>query len=1140
MCRPPQPQRCLALTCFVLAVAVAALANAATAQELVTGEVQVVEPVWAQNDVATLPMPNVTQSSKYGAAVAMDGDTVVVGAPEAIKNGSAVSCGAAFVYDPSNQSSTLSLRRYTRLDPPSCALPMSFGAAVAVSASHIAVGAKSDASRGTNTGAVFLWSRNNATQAWEYAVKLTAADGQASDYFGWDVALQDGILVVGAPGDRSRAGSVYMYFSNTTSQDGMPWRYVRKLMPAVSSNSFSGGAVALDGGVLVVGAKQANSNNGVVVVYRSTTPRSAGTWVYAATLRPDASGVLQFGRAVAVHGNVIVVGAPNDNGNVGAAFVYESANAAQPAATTSWQRTSRLLPVAVEGTAALVYAGHSVAVRDDVIAMAAYSTDGAKVSAVCLFRRDLVASTFVLTARLSIAAAAPGQASSTLLGAVSLGSDTLLLAGVADVDNGMAALVTRTSGVSRAAVITSHPSGLSNDRYGSSVAVSSQAHTHSPPGVVEVLAVVGVPQDTVGSSSKCGSVFVYVFNTAGAQAAIHRSQQAAGVPPPSSSFPPRFTPPSVAGAPGYHAEEGVDMGAMPHDLAWSSANVTRRAQKVGSTRAPYDYFGTAVAVHGATFVVGAPGTNHYKVDSGVVYLFQPVVATAPLSTMTWSIRRLPAMAPATSAKLGGAVALSDELVAVVGAAGDLYSASVPISAGAVYVFDANSTSITSVSARILPPTAIAGLRFGSSVAIQGNTVVVGATGLKVDGVVNHGAVYVYTFDTRLARANNFNASTLFQFSAQLVPSSVSALFGHAVAVQTPFVAVGARSDGDVSTFAGAVFVFGFVRNGTAPSADSSQRAWRELCKILPSESDAGGFGASVSLHDHVLAIGTKVSSVNAQSAGSIAFAMPTNTLDVASPWKVTARLSGMAGEAQTQDFTGQSISVGATGLVAVGAPGTAPLAGKAYFVSPVGVQPILARVAPDVSLGVALQRLACVGQSHYTPWGACPAFVVEAPLAGTVDSPRSLTNAHLHGNDGGFKLVQELYMIGAPSTPMLQLQVSHLDMLDTSWVVYNIWFVPSARDASQRGEDVDGGLVRVAPTDTTATTSFTALSCVFDSGTGRRGGGLYVAGATAHIFGCYFVNCSAKAGGAAFVHQVRVVVASSHGCVAACMWWRWW
>ncbi|HEY0193690.1 MAG TPA: FG-GAP repeat protein, partial [Kofleriaceae bacterium] len=87
-----------------------------------------------------------------------------------------------------------------------------FGAAVAMSGDTAVIGASRDAQHGDGAGAAYVFVRTGAR--WVQQAKLVAADGAANDNFGVAVAISGDTLVVGAMFNDERdsdAGAAYVF-----------------------------------------------------------------------------------------------------------------------------------------------------------------------------------------------------------------------------------------------------------------------------------------------------------------------------------------------------------------------------------------------------------------------------------------------------------------------------------------------------------------------------------------------------------------------------------------------------------------------------------------------------------------------------------------------------------------------------------------------------------------------------------------------------------------------------------------------------------------------------------------------------------------------------------------------------------------
>ena len=133
-----------------------------------------------------------------GIAVALDGDTAAVGDP----SGSPLPAVHVFV----RTGSTWSLQ--ATLGSPSSGAD-GFGAAVALEGDVLVVGAPRDGARGVAAGAAHVFPRSGAT--WGTAARLEAADAAPGDVFGTQVALSGDVLVVGAPSDATPGGRAIVF-----------------------------------------------------------------------------------------------------------------------------------------------------------------------------------------------------------------------------------------------------------------------------------------------------------------------------------------------------------------------------------------------------------------------------------------------------------------------------------------------------------------------------------------------------------------------------------------------------------------------------------------------------------------------------------------------------------------------------------------------------------------------------------------------------------------------------------------------------------------------------------------------------------------------------------------------------------------
>jgi FG-GAP repeat protein len=194
----------------------------------------------------------------FGFAVALSGDTVVVGKPQAEFNSGNQKKGAAYVFVRSGTSWSLQTK-LTASDPSKNAF---FGGSVTLLGDTAVIGAP-----GANTakGAAYVFARTGTT--WTEQIKLRASDVDSLDFFGTAVDLFGDTLVVGAAGDRGFRGSAYVFAGS-----GATWFEKGKLTASDGAKKdFFGDTLALASeDTVVVGAfknDSAGKNSGSAYVF---------------------------------------------------------------------------------------------------------------------------------------------------------------------------------------------------------------------------------------------------------------------------------------------------------------------------------------------------------------------------------------------------------------------------------------------------------------------------------------------------------------------------------------------------------------------------------------------------------------------------------------------------------------------------------------------------------------------------------------------------------------------------------------------------------------------------------------------------------------------------------------------------------
>jgi len=241
---------------------------------------------------------------EFGYRVVLADNTLLVGAFTATVGG-VVSQGAAYVFTQSDGTWSES-QKLTASDG---ALFDNFGASVALDGSTLVVGANG-ATVGGNAaqGAVYVFTESNGT--WTQTQKLTANDGAAYDNFGLSVALKGSTILVGSPraaiGANAGQGALYVF----TESNGT-WSQTQKLTASDgATNDSFGESVALDGSTALIGAYNATINGHTWQGAAYIFTESNGTWSEGQRLTAsDGTAGANFGNAVALDGSTALIGA---------------------------------------------------------------------------------------------------------------------------------------------------------------------------------------------------------------------------------------------------------------------------------------------------------------------------------------------------------------------------------------------------------------------------------------------------------------------------------------------------------------------------------------------------------------------------------------------------------------------------------------------------------------------------------------------------------------------------------------------------------------------------------------------------------------------------------------------------------------
>jgi len=193
------------------------------------------------------------------------------------------------------------------------------------------------------SGSAYVHERDvGGSDAWGKVKKLIASDQFTADEFGTDVAISGDFVAVGAPGEDTEAsggGAVYVFHRNEGGAN--QWGEVAKLtIPGIDSGAHMGTQVDLSGSVLMASAPEEDFDNGEVYVFVQIG--AVTNWVFLKTIIAGDQGTNdRFGFGLSLSGDTLVVGSPfNESQDAGSAYVFSK----NQGGLNNWGQVKKLTP----------------------------------------------------------------------------------------------------------------------------------------------------------------------------------------------------------------------------------------------------------------------------------------------------------------------------------------------------------------------------------------------------------------------------------------------------------------------------------------------------------------------------------------------------------------------------------------------------------------------------------------------------------------------------------------------------------------------------------------------------------------------------------------------------------------------------
>ena len=255
---------------------------------------------WLEQEKLTIPSGKAYDY--FGISVSLDGNYALIGA-----HGEDDSKGSAYIFK-WNGASWVQEDKLTASDG---VTDDSFGLSVSLDGDYALIGASEDDGR---KGSAYVFKRDGTS--WIQEDKLTASAGVAKDCFGSSVSLDGDYALIGAYGDDSYKGSVYVF-----KRDGTSWMQEEKLNVSDGATwDIFGISVSLDGDHALIGSYRNDDAKGSAYMFKW----NGTSWMQENKLTAsDGAANDLFGISVSLDGNYALIGAYHDDSGKGSAYVFK-------------------------------------------------------------------------------------------------------------------------------------------------------------------------------------------------------------------------------------------------------------------------------------------------------------------------------------------------------------------------------------------------------------------------------------------------------------------------------------------------------------------------------------------------------------------------------------------------------------------------------------------------------------------------------------------------------------------------------------------------------------------------------------------------------------------------------------------------
>lgn len=237
-----------------------------------------------------------------------------------------------------------------------------FGEDLASFGEYLVVGMRGESTFASNKGVVFIYKRSG--QKFNKIAELTSSDGAANDFFGISVDIYQNTIAVGAYGDNSNSGSIYIF-----EKSGAEWTDMTEVAKLEASDAAAvdnlGYSVAISGDVVIAGAPGENGTRGAGYVFVkpqtgwNNTVNESAKLILASGSANDA-----LGTSVAITSDYVVLGAPGNSSSQGKSYIFEKPK-------DGWKNAYQTAELSASDGANNNTFGYSVEAQDNIVAVGA-------------------------------------------------------------------------------------------------------------------------------------------------------------------------------------------------------------------------------------------------------------------------------------------------------------------------------------------------------------------------------------------------------------------------------------------------------------------------------------------------------------------------------------------------------------------------------------------------------------------------------------------------------------------------------------------------------------------------------------------------------------------------------------------------